>query len=189
MNPPLSGSDDVTLTLFLREIRGRALKYAQIRVANEEAALDILQDSMMGFSQVVDSYEEEVWNNLFYKILKRRITDWLRKRSWRNKLAQMLTFSQISGDREEGPPEPEFLDVSDTDSNYAAQRLLMQFEAALAKLPVRQQETYLLRQWQGMSVNETADIMKCSTGTVKTHLSRAMQSLKKQLGEWVDDET
>jgi len=185
----LNKHDSTALTLFLREIRNGALKFAQIRVSSEEAALDILQDSMIGFVQAVDKYEKEAWKNLFYKILKRRITDWLRKRTWRNKLAPMLSFSQITPEQEERPPEPEFLGANDTDLNLDAERLLTQFETALSNLPARQQETYLLRQWQGMSVNETADIMKCSTGTVKTHLSRAMQSLKEQLGEWINDET
>jgi len=185
----VSANDGAALTLFLRDIRNGALKYAQIRVASEEAALDILQDSMIGFVQAVDKYEKEAWKNLFYKILKRRITDWLRKRSWRNKLAPMLRFSQLSTEQEEQPPEPEFLGANDTDSNVDAGRLLTQFETALSNLPVRQQEAYLLRQWQGMSVNETADIMNCSAGTVKTHLSRAMQSLKEQLGEWINDDT
>ena len=185
----MNGNDDVALTLFLRKIRNGALKYAQIRVGNEEAALDILQDTMIGFVQAFDKYEKEAWKNLLYKILKRRITDWLRKQTWRNKLVQMLTFSQITSDQEERPPEPEFISANNTDSSFAAQRLIVQFEAALYGLPTRQQEAYLLRQWQGMSVNETADIMNCSPGTVKTHLFRAMQSLKEQLGDWINDET
>lgn len=178
----------VALTSFLREIRNVALKYTQLRVTNEDVALDILQDTMMGFSQVVDQYENEAWKNLFFKILNRRITDWLRKQTWRNRLAQMLTFSQLTGDKDDQPPEPEFLSDSNTDSSYEAERLAIEFESALTSLPDRQQEAYLLRQWQGMSVQETADIMNCSTGTVKTHLSRAMQSLREQLGEWINDE-
>jgi RNA polymerase sigma-70 factor (ECF subfamily) len=35
-----------------------------------------------------------------------------------------------------------------------------------------------LRTWQGLNVKETARIMKCSAGSVKTHLSRATHALK-----------
>jgi len=38
-----------------------------------------------------------------------------------------------------------------------------------------------------MSVKETAEIMACSEGSVKTHLSRAMHTLKISLGEWIDE--
>ncbi|MFV2057273.1 MAG: sigma-70 family RNA polymerase sigma factor, partial [Thiohalomonadales bacterium] len=117
--------------------------------------------------------------------------DHLRKQTWRNLLAQILPFSQIVDNNDstaEQPPEPEFWGASDTLASFEAQRLALEFESALKKLPDRQQQAYLLRQWQGLSVNETADIMNCSNGTVKTHLSRAMQSLKEQLGEWLNDE-
>ncbi|MFV2055818.1 MAG: sigma factor, partial [Thiohalomonadales bacterium] len=91
----LNGKNNKALTLFLREIRGMTLKYTQVRVGNESLALDILQDTMLGFVQVVDRYERTAWKNLFFKILNRRITDHLRKQTWRNRLAQILPFSQI----------------------------------------------------------------------------------------------
>ncbi len=54
-------------------------------------------------------------------------------------------------------------------------------QKALSQLSRRQRQTFLLRVWEGFSVNETADIMKCSSGSVKTHLSRALKSLQNLL--------
>ena len=113
----MTENNDAELTLFLREIRSMALKYVQVRVSNEDIALDLLQDTMMGFVQAFERFEKDAWKNLFFKILNRRITDFLRKQTWRNRLVQMLTFSQLAGNKVEQPPEPEFVDTVDTESS------------------------------------------------------------------------
>ena len=50
-------------------------------------------------------------------------------------------------------------------------------EKAIEKLPARQREAFVLRYWEEMDVAETAAMMGCSQGSVKTHCSRAVHTL------------
>jgi RNA polymerase sigma-70 factor (sigma-E family) len=50
--------------------------------------------------------------------------------------------------------------------------------AALERLPRRQRETVVLRYLGDLSEAQTADLLGCSVGTVKTHASRGLAALK-----------
>ena len=56
-------------------------------------------------------------------------------------------------------------------------QLISLLEKAIEALPARQREAFLLRYWEEMDVTETAKVMGCSEGSVKTHCSRATHAL------------
>ncbi|WP_232827340.1 SigE family RNA polymerase sigma factor [Jiangella endophytica] len=72
---------------------------------------------------------------------------------------------------------PEALSLEDSDA----------LVTALKALPQRQRATVVLRYWCGLSVEETADDLGCSTGTVKSQTARAMAGLRVSLS--TDDAT
>ena len=56
-------------------------------------------------------------------------------------------------------------------------------EDLLSLLPVRQREVFILRHWHEFSTEETANILGISTGTVKSHLARAIERLRREFLE------
>jgi RNA polymerase sigma-70 factor, ECF subfamily len=124
------------------------------------------------------------WAPLFHRILQNRIRDWARRRAVRDRLRAWLGRSD---DADAPDPiaelaDPDGRDPSDAAAQAAAGRSL---EAALRALPLRQQQAFLLRAWEGLDVAETAAAMRCSQGSVKTHYFRAIQGLRERLGdEW-----
>lgn len=53
--------------------------------------------------------------------------------------------------------------------------------AALAAVPARQRAVLILRYWEDLSVQETAALLSCTTGTVKSQAARGLQTLRTHL--------
>jgi RNA polymerase sigma-70 factor (ECF subfamily) len=177
------GNDRLTMEQFLASVERRAFRMAQIATGNSDEALDIVQDAMLKLVAKYQKKPSKQWKPLFYRILQNRIRDWYRRTRVKNRWRTWL--NPKSSLDENNPQDPlENLAASD-DSNPAHLTMIgdasKALEAALQKLSLRQQQAFLLRAWEGLSVAETAVAMQCSDGSVKTHYSRAIQTLRDML--------
>lgn len=170
-----------SIELFLAEVENRAFQMARIATGCDQDALDIVQDVMLRLVQSYVDKPADSWKPLFYRMLQNRITDFHRKKTLTSRIFAWIGFKNPDGDE---------IDLVETveDSKALSPEQLIQHErfgdallSALEKLPQRQQQTFLLRIWEGLSVKETAEVMQCSEGSIKTHLSRATQTLRDML--------
>ena len=177
------------LSDFLVQVERRAFKQAAYAVRDDHAALDIVQDAMMRLAEKYGQRPAEEFPMLFQRILQNAIRDYFRRQKVRNLWTTL--FSSFSSGRED-EDERDLLetlsphgDEGRNDPSDALERgqTLGLIEAALQKLPQRQREAFVLRYWEDMDVSETAAIMGCSEGSVKTHCSRAVHTLAAVLGK------
>jgi RNA polymerase sigma-70 factor (ECF subfamily) len=124
------------------------------------------------------------WPPLFHRILQNRIRDWARRRALRDRFRAWLGRGE-PGDESASDPIAELADTAEPGPAGRAERAAegVRIEAALRELPLRQQQAFLLRAWEGLDVAETARAMRCSQGSVKTHYFRALQTLRARLGD------
>ena len=160
----------------------RAFRIAEIATGNREDALDILQDAMYKLVQKYAAHDPQEWGPLFQTILQSKINDWYRRNAVRNRFRVWFNFGDDDGDAD---PVQGLEDVNarQPEEKIHAEKSIDELEAALKKLPKRQFQAFVLRMWEGLDVAQTAQAMKCSEGSVKTHYSRAVHALREELGE------
>ncbi len=157
-------------------------------VRDEHAALDVVQDAML---KLTEKYSEKPMGELpmlFQRILQNTIHDHFRRQKVRSTWTTLLSALGKRDEKDDDFDPLETLEAK-SDSNAAVDpaaqfeqgEIMAAIESALAKLPPRQREAFLLRYWEEFDVAETAAAMGCSEGSVKTHCSRAVHALAETL--------
>ncbi len=172
------------LDRFLASIERRAFKIAQIAIRDVDDALDIVQDAMMQLARRYATRPTEEWKPLFYRILNNRIRDCQRRRVVRSRFMAWLPARQPDAETAPDPIESVAGNELAPGDRAQVEETLKALERALADLPRRQQQAFLLRALEGLDVAGTAAAMGCSQGSVKTHYFRAVQTLRERLGEF-----
>jgi RNA polymerase sigma-70 factor, ECF subfamily len=173
-----------SLETFLASVERKAFRIAQIALRHEADALDVVQDAMLQLSTRYAARPPEEWRPLFYRILENRVRDVQRRRSVRNRV---MAYMPWRGEDQEDAADPidQAVDRAPLPpAQLESDEAMAALEQAIAGLPARQRQAFLLRNFEGLDVAETAATMKCSQGSVKTHYFRALHALRAKLGEF-----
>jgi len=183
--PPLA--TDKELNDFLRTVDRRAFKRTAYMVRNDDAALDIVQDAMIKLAEKYADKPAAELPLLFQRILSNATMDWFRRQKVRNALFSNLSDFEPK-DSDDNFDLLESLETADgalgslsAADEVSRVQILHAIETEVAQLPTRQREAFLLRYWEELDVAETAVVMGCSQGSVKTHCFRAVGALSKSL--------
>lgn len=166
------------LDRFLTGVERQAFHRARLAVGNVDDALEIVQEAMLKLTRSYSDKPQGQWPLLFQRVLQNSITDFHRRKSVRSRVLSWVRF------RHEDPEEEtEEMDLPDPAGRTPLEQLLSriateELQKALEALPLRQQQVFLLRFWDGYSTAEAAYAMSCGEGSVKTQLSRALNRLR-----------
>lgn len=173
------------IDVFLASAERRAFKHALFAARDHHSALDIVQNAMLKLVEHYSDRPAEELPLLFQRILQNAIHDHFRRAKVRDFWVRLVspvrdkdeenteTLESLSASSGEHPPGPE-------EETSSKQRVAI-IEQALSELPARQREAFLLRYWEELDVAETARVMGCSEGSVKTHCFRATNALAEKL--------
>lgn len=178
---------DKELSDFLKSVEKRAFKRTVYAVRSDDAALDIVQDAMIRLSEKYADRPPAELPLVFQRILSNATMDWFRREKVRS--AVMQNLSDFEGSDEDGDFDllealhalEDTLGTESASDAVSRAQILQLIDTEVAGLPARQREAFLLRYWEEFDVAETAEVMGCSAGSVKTHCSRAVHALAKAL--------
>jgi RNA polymerase sigma-70 factor (ECF subfamily) len=158
-------------------------------VRDEDAALDIVQEAMLKLAEKYADRPAAELPLVFQRILRNAVHDHFRRSKVRSTWTVLL--SALGGGKDDRDDdfdplesiaaEPESGEPVNPADHLQQKQVMAAIELALAKLPARQREAFLLRYWEEFDVAETAAVMGCSEGSVKTHCSRAVAALSAAL--------
>lgn len=171
------------LSDFLKGADRRAFKRTVYAVHDDEAALDIVQDSMIRLAEKYADRPAAELPLLFARILSNATMDWFRRRKVRVAVLQNFSDLEPAGASDDFDLLATLETVESAWGNrgpadsLSREQTLAAIETAVAELAPRQREAFLLRYWEELDVAETASVMGCSVGSVKTHCARAVKAL------------
>ncbi|WP_436497382.1 SigE family RNA polymerase sigma factor [Actinokineospora sp. HUAS TT18] len=149
---------------FAADRLSRLLRYATALTCDPHLAQDIVQEVMLR--------AQSRWSRISAldapdHYVKRMVTNeylsWRRRRAARDVTSAHSTLEAI------GPP------VDDTAHQHAERDAM---RARIAMLPRKQRAAIVLRYYDDHTDDEIAEVLGCSAGTVRSHISRALSALR-----------
>ena len=169
------------LKFFMQDVTGRALVMMESATQGHNGiAMDLVQEAFISLHKSYAAKSTAEWYPLYYTILNNKLQDWRRKEARRP--FPLSLFKKVDLDSDDEDVIEIVDDSTPNPLQFLSQELAVEeIQSAIAKLPVRQQQAFMLRAWEGFDTHTTAEIMDCSEGSVKTHYHRAIQGLRLSL--------
>ncbi len=174
------GGTSRAFDLLVERYQTRLLNFVYRTVGDRERAEDLVQEAFVRVYRHLARFDQsKKFSTWVYTIASNLAKNELRNRA-RNPLVYFQTMT--SGWEDEDRPL-EFEDPSARpDDAFDRRHLREQVDAAVLRLPVHHRQVFVLRELEGRSYEEIAEMTKCNLGTVKSRLNRARSAFAEILG-------
>jgi RNA polymerase sigma-70 factor (ECF subfamily) len=171
----LQGDEDA-FELLLYPYRNNILNLSYRMVGNLEDAKEVCQEAILKIFKYMNGYKKgKSFKNWMYKIVVNASNDFLRKQKRHEGIYAM---KKVMADNLSTNPETRFLN----------KEVREKIAFCLEDLSPKERTVFLLRDGEGLSVKEAAQVLGASSMSVRTHLSRARQKLRGRLQKIFPDE-
>jgi len=156
--------------------------YALRRMQNDEAARDVVQETLIKLTQHAHRYDPtsplSAW---LYTIARNKCIDYLRKRRYR----EVSMDQSLNSDDEVNLHNFLHDDGPQSSERAEAKEIAERIDEALQEINPDQREIFLLREVHGLKFIEIAELLSISENTVKSRMRYALESLRKHLDDFV----
>ena len=169
--------------------QGMALRLAFSLLGNYEDAKDVSQEAFVSAYRALGRFRGgATFSTWLYRIIVNECQDAVRRRA-----RQPAVVAAVGAPDPDAHERPDlFIDVddprADPSDQLATRELSQRLSAAIGALPDKQRTAFVLHHLHGLSLDEVAALMGCRVGTVKSHVFRATNHLRSQLGPWLKEE-
>lgn len=146
-----------------------AYNLARWLTRDEHAAEDVVQDAFIRAARYFKSFRGGDGRAWLLSIVRRTSYDWLAK--WRGQAA--ISFNEDLHDRHDASANPEFQTIRKCEQEAVRK--------AIEELPPQLREAIILREFEGLSYREIAQVAEIPIGTVMSRLSRGREQLERVL--------
>ena len=165
------GGEERAFQELVERYQTRLLNFIYRTIGDREKAEDLVQEVFIRVYRHIHRFDRtKKFSTWVYTIASNLAKNELRNRS-RNPL---VLFQTIKGNWDDEDRPLQFEDTTARpDDMYRKRHLRELVEETVAKLPEHHREVFVLRELEGKSYEEIADITDCNLGTVKSRLNRA----------------
>ena len=144
-------------------------------LCNEEDAKDVVQECFIKIWKHLNEYDKKIkFTTWMYKIVVNLCFDKLKSQKRRRNIFKNLDEDSVIN-------VPGGIDLEKELTNKELAAMIKHFASGLSE---KQKTVFILRDMEDLSIEEVSEIMNISSGSVKTNLFYARQSIRKKIIEW-----
>jgi RNA polymerase sigma-70 factor (ECF subfamily) len=179
----LAGDEDAFAELVSR-YRNQITSYIYRMTNDYDGAVDLAQETFMRVYRAAGRYQTtHAFSTYIYKIATNLAISELRKRKRRRLVSLTGLLSSSEGEEMRDFDAPDEKPLQDTNLVDTERRRVV--KRAISTLPEKYRAPLVLRDVEGKSYDEIAEILSTSEGTVKSRINRARNFLREKMRNYV----
>ena len=176
--------DSTAFGELVRRYDQRLLNFVYRTIGDRERGEDLVQETFVRVYRHLHRFDQsKKFSTWIYTIASNQAKNALRNRS-RNPLVLFQTLKK-NWDADHRPLEWEDTQYK-PDDLFRKRHLRAQVEKAVSQLPEHHRVVFVLREMEGKTYEEIADITNCNLGTVKSRLNRARNNFASIIAPMID---